>query len=189
MNLLAPARSASIMQFFLGGALAVFGLVILLAASFAPMSEVADQIRRQGMSVPEVTGWTAAELLRLVYSVLGSGIILTGGILLLLAAFVRGGGMLAVASSMAVNVLISLVLLVFVVDGLIQMPGNPMSGLFSLIIGGGGVGMCGVTIARLVGAIRVTSQIRGLRMMQQMQFQEFQHGQGGPFSLRPPDAP
>jgi hypothetical protein len=120
--------------------------------------------------------------IRLVFSIFSGMMLLTGGLLLLLTIFVRRGGKASTICSIVVNCLVGLFLGMSLLSDLLQVASNPMV-IAPLLLTLGVLGLCIVTIAKLVVALKSSGSAQAQAMQQayywMMQQQAGAYGQAG----------
>jgi len=193
----APPRSealaAGLWQLILGALIFLGGTCVGAAIWVAPDELVMQAARQQQASLPQMQNFTLVQEIRLVFLVFSGMMLLTGGLLLLLTIFVRKGGKASTVCSIAVNCIVGLFLALSLLSDLLQVAGNPMV-IAPLLLTLGVLGLCIVTIAKLVVALKSSGSAQAQAMQQayywMMQQQAGGYGQAGYGGYLPPqDAP
>lgn len=178
----AEGRAAAMWQMILGGLIFVAGTCIGTAIWVAPDALVTQAVRQQQASLPPMENLSLVQEIRLVFSVFSGVMLLTGGLLLLLTIFVRQGGKASTVCSIALNCLVGLFLGMSLLSDLLQVVGNAMV-IAPLLISLAVLGLCIVTIAKLVIALKSTGSAQAQAMQQayywMMQQQAGAYGQAG----------
>jgi hypothetical protein len=148
-----PAQVAAIWQLVIGGILLLAGTCFGAVAWLAPTNLIEDQMRVQATTVPDIPGWSSAEVLRTEFYVAAGVQFSVGLTLVVLALFVRRGGHGTALASIVFIVLICLVLVLNGAGSIATSGGNPLV-LLSLLIIAGLLGLCINTIRKLWEAYR-----------------------------------
>ncbi len=175
-------RAAGLWQLILGSLVFVGGTCVGAAIWVAPDELVMQAARQQQASLPQMQNLSMVQEIRLVFSVFSGMMLLTGGLLLLLTIFVRQGGKASTICSIAVNCLVGLFLGMSLLSDLLQVAANPMV-IAPLLLTLGVLGLCIVTIAKLVVALKSAGSAQAQAMQQayywMMQQQAGAYGQAG----------
>jgi hypothetical protein len=206
---LGPARRASSLMYGLGGFIAAGGLCCagvgaMLPQMLAQQPELLDEI---AASAPGIT----PEFFQWIFVGLGALGLVVGIAMLVLAYFVRGGGLAPIVTAIVLTVLMTLYLLLNLVLTLVGLAGGGAAGA-----GGAGqamLGLCfvivplglfGLLLTWLIQAARSAGQVRAQREQQQAQFWQYQQQQhaygqgygaggyappGGAYGVPPPPPP
>jgi hypothetical protein len=173
-DLLGPARRASILQGILGG------LMILCSVGVGAVPWIGspgDMIESSGMQVPQLPpGWTLDQFVRLVYGILAGCGSIVGISLLVLCVFVRRGGAAPAITSIVLEGLVVLILVLNVISGIIQALGNPVLGI-AVVLLAVPLSLFLLNITWLVGAVRNAGRIAFARQQYQAQFYMHQQQQ------------
>jgi hypothetical protein len=190
-------RGAALWQFILAGIILLGGTCVGLFI-FMPeqlMNEIAAQQQR---SLQPIDHLSPVQEIRLIAIIGSTAMLAAGGLLLLLAFFVRRGGKVSTIFSVIVACGITLFLALSAWSDLLEMANNPMA-VMPLLISVGVLGLCIVTIMKLVGVLRSSDTVQ-MQAMQQAYYWMMQqqqatgsYGQGGygygPGAAPPPAAP
>ncbi len=161
----AEGRAAAMWQMILGGLIFIGGTCIGTAVWVSPDDLVTQTIRQQQASFPTIQGMTLVQELRLLFSIFSGMMLLAGGLLLLLAIFVRQGGKASTICSIILNGLIGLFLGISLLSDLLQVVTNPMV-VAPLLLTLAILGLCIVTIAKLAIALKSTGGAQTQAMQQ-----------------------
>jgi hypothetical protein len=173
----AAGRAAALWQLILGALLFLSGSCVVTAVAVVPDDVMNKAIEQQHTVLPPFGNMSPAQELRLGMSIISGVMIVAGGVMLLLAFFVRRGGRVSTVFSIVFTSVIALILLVNFVSGLIQLAGNPQV-ILPLALFGGILALCAVTIAKLVAALRSSGSVQ-MQAMQQAYYWMMQHQQTG----------
>jgi hypothetical protein len=175
-------RAAGLWQLILGCLVFVGGTCVGAAIWVAPDELVMQAARQQQASLPPMQNLSLVQEIRLVFSIFSGMMLLTGGLLLLLTIFVRRGGKASTICSIVVNCLVGLFLGMSLLSDLLQVASNPMV-IAPLLLTLGVLGLCIVTIAKLVVALKSSGSAQAQAMQQayywMMQQQAGAYGQAG----------
>ena len=158
-------RAAAMWQMILGALVFLTGTCIGAAIWVASDDLVTQAVHQQQASLPPMQNLSLVQEVRLVFSVFSGVMLLTGGLLLLLTIFVRQGGKASTVCSIILNCLIGLFLGISVLSDLLQVAGNLMV-VAPLLLTLGVLGLCIVTIAKLVVALKSTGSAQSQAMQQ-----------------------
>lgn len=173
----AHGRAAGLWQLVLGALIFLSGSCVMTAVWVVPDDMMMQAVHQQQTNLPPVQGLTPVQEIRL-FTTVGSGLMmLAGGLLLSLVFFVRRGGKISTVLSIVVNGVIALVVLMNFATGLTQVARSPAA-IIPLALFGGILALCGITIARLVVALR-SSGTAQMQAMQQAYYWMMQHQQAG----------
>jgi hypothetical protein len=171
------ARAAGIWQAVLGGLIFFLGSCALAAVWIAPDQIMVEALRQQKADIPKIEGLTPQQEIRLAMT-LGSGVmIFFGAVLSLLAVFVRRGGKIAIITSMVMNGLLGLLMLVNFAVGLRQIAANPMA-IVQVLMVGGFLALVVTTFTKLIAALHSAGSNQQMAMQQQAYYWMMQQ-QGG----------
>jgi hypothetical protein len=137
----------------IGGILLLAGTCFGTIAWLAPTNLIEDQLRIAATTLPDLPGWSAAEILRTEFYVAAGVQFAIGLLLVVLAIFVRRGGHGSALASIVCIVLIGLVLVLNAMQTIATSGGNPLM-LFSLLVVAGMLGLCINTVRKLWEAYR-----------------------------------
>jgi hypothetical protein len=185
---LRPARVGAILQLILGAVLVlvptcVGGLVMAARAQFSAVF----QTQVSHMQLPP--GTTPDDVLRAAF-LMGVVNVVVGVVLIVLAISVRRASRTGAILSLCLNGIVGLVMLLTLLNGLRQMAVAPSGGgLFALIIVGGGLALCGTTIAKLVQIVRSRHDLHGLAIQQSQYWAMMQQQMGGGYGYGYPPPP
>lgn len=172
---LAPARRASVLMFILGGLGLACGLCIGVVIMIAPLEQVIEQ---SGVDFSEFRqmGYAPEKVLRVMYG--GMSIVATifAIALIVLAAFVRRGGLGAIVTSLVLCGLVILLLLLSLASVLVQLGrlAGAAETVISLFLIGGLLSIFILQFVWLIKAARASSAVRILRQQHQMQYWQYQ---------------
>ncbi len=190
----AAGRAAGLWQLILGALLFLSGSCVVTAVAVVPDDVMNKAIEQQHTVLPPFGNMSPAQELRLGMSIISGVMIVAGGVLLLLAFFVRRGGRISTVFSIVFTSVIALVLLINFVSGLLQLAGNPQV-ILPLALFGGILALCAVTIAKLVAALSSSgsAQMQAMQqayywMMQHQQTEGYGYGQNAGGQPPPPPA-
>jgi hypothetical protein len=173
----AAGRAAALWQLVLGGLIFLSGSCVITAVWVVPDNVMVEAARQQQTNLPPIQNLTPVQEIRL-FTTVGSGMmIVAGGLLVLLMFFVRRGGKISTILSIVLNSVIALVLLMNFVAGLGQVAIRPAA-IVPLALFGGILALAGITIGKLVVALR-SSGTAQTQAMQQAHYWMMQHQQNG----------
>jgi hypothetical protein len=193
----AAGRAAALWQLVLGALLFLSGSCVVTAVAVVPDDVINKAIEQQHTVLPPFQNMSPAQELRLGMSIISGLMIVAGGVLLILIFFVRRGGRVSTVFSIVFTSIIAVILLINLVNGLMQLAGNPQV-ILPLALFGGILALCAVTIAKLVAALKASgsAQMQAMQqayywMMQHQQAGGYGYGQsaGGPGPSAPPPPP
>ena len=190
-ELLGPARRASVLQGILGGSM----ILCCVGIGALPwLGTPTQMIDTSAMHIPEMPpGWTLDQFIRLAYGVLGGCGSIIGISLLVLCVYVRRGGAAPAITSLVLEGLVVVVLVLNVISGTVQAISNPVVGIAVLAILVPLV-LFLINMAWLAGAARNAGRIATARQQYQSQFYAYQQQQqaygqtpyGAPAAPAPP---
>jgi hypothetical protein len=175
----AAGRAAALWQLILGALLFLSGSCVVTAVAVVPDEVMNKAIEQQHTVLPPFGNMSPAQELRLGMSIISGVMIVAGGVLLLLAFFVRRGGRISTVFSIVFTSVISLILLINFVSGLLQLAGNPQV-ILPLALFAGILALCAITIAKLVAALKSSGSAQ-MQAMQQAYYWMMQHHQAGTY--------
>jgi hypothetical protein len=171
-------RAAGLWQLILGALIFLTGSCAATAVWVVPDEVVYRAFQQQQHSqLPPVGDMSPAQEMRLIMTIASGVMIVAGGVLLILMIFVRRGGKVSTVFSIVFTGIITLILLANFVSGLMQMPGHPEV-IFPLALIGGVLALSGVTIVKLIVALRSAGTTQ-MQAMQQAYYWMMQNQQGG----------
>ncbi|HEX4052857.1 MAG TPA: hypothetical protein VHX86_01195 [Tepidisphaeraceae bacterium] len=196
----AAGRAAALWQFILGGVIFLGGTCAGLLV-FMPDNLMNEVARQQQRNLQPINNLTPVQEIRLIATIGSGTMLVAGGLLLLLAFFVRRGGKVSTIFSMVLNGVIALFLGMSLLGDLLQLGSNPMV-VMPLLLSIGVLGLCIVTIVKLSAALKSAgaNQAQAMQqayywMMQQQQAAGgsgqagYGYGQGYPPPPNPPAPP
>ncbi len=161
----AAGRSAALWQTILGAILFLAGTCVVSVVWAAPDSFMNDVMRQQQTDLPPMQGFTPVQEIRLLASVACGMMIGAGALLLLFSFFVRKGGKASIILSLILNALIALFMLMNLASSFVQLA-QRAAAIFPIVMLAGMLFVCGVTIVKLVAALRSAEPAQQLAMQQ-----------------------
>lgn len=150
----AEGRAAAMWQLILGTLIFLCGACvgILVFMPDAILNQIAHQPQ---FNVPPIEHLTPVQEIRLAATAGSATLLVAGGLLLLLALFVRKGGKASTVGSIILNCMVGLFMAMGLPNELLQIAANPMA-IVSLLISLGVLALCITTIAKLSIAFKST---------------------------------
>jgi hypothetical protein len=188
-GLLAPARRAAILMFVLGGLSLACSVCVGSIATLAPIDRI---LRERNFQIPDSAnlGMPADQLIRIFLVTMAVLALLKGIVMIVLAIFVRRGGIGSIITSIVIGVLVLLLLLLQAAAALVQAargaPGQGVSLLLIIVA----IGLYGLLVSWLFQAARAAGAVRAMRTQSQLwQFQQQQMYPQGGYGAPPPPPP
>jgi hypothetical protein len=172
---LGPARRAGALMMVLGALGLTCAACLILVVLFAPMQSL---IAQSGVSIPSAAevGMQPETFMRVMYGMLAGASIVVSLLLLILAIFVRRGSSVAIITSIVIDSLIILFLILNLLTSLVQIlrsPGMVIGLLLVLVLLGSFV----LLMVWLIQAIKATSALRAAQTQYQQQYWQYQQQQ------------
>jgi small-conductance mechanosensitive channel len=190
-GLLAPARRAAILMFILGGLSLACSVCLGSVLKLAPLDQM---IQERHFEIPDSAnlGMTPEQIMRIFIGVVAVLALVKAIVTIILAIFVRRGGIGSIVTSIVLFVLVLLVILLQLSGSALQAargaPGQlPVVAGFLVAIA-----LYGLLLTWLFQAARAAPAVRAMRtqsQLWQMQQQQQMYGQGGYAPPPPPPLP
>ena len=160
----APGRSAAIWQFIVGGIIFLLGTCMGGVMMAVPDTLISQMLAQEHIQFPPMANLTPEQALRMGFIIFCGIMFVLGGLLLVLAFFVRRGGRRSIVASISINMIVGIFALMDLFSNVAQAGGNPAILLgIPLIIGF--LALCIITIIKLFAALNAS----GTAQMQAMQ--------------------
>jgi hypothetical protein len=183
--LLAPARRAAILMFVLGGIGLLCGGCLGTFTLFVPM----DQIVRQIKLPPNDLQMPPEQIVKFALVISAIMMLAQAIVTIVLAFFVRRGGIGAVATAIVLCALVLLVLAIRAIAMVAQLASGGLS-IGEILITIALIALYALLATWLIQAARASSSIRALRLQYQSQYwQQQQQAQMGYGIQQPPPPP
>jgi hypothetical protein len=185
-GLLAPAKRAAILMFVLGGLNLACGACVGVFARIGPIDQL---VARANVQLPPDLNMPPEQLFRIFLGILAALSLLHAIAMIILAVFVRRGGIGSIVTSIVLCVLVLLLLAMQGIGAVVRGAAGQPQGLIFFVIG---IGLYGLLFAWLIQAARAAAAVKTMRMQSQLwqiQQQQQMYGQGGYAPPPPPPPP
>jgi hypothetical protein len=190
-ELLAPAKRASILMYILAGLSLCCGACIAGVSPFIPWEQMNAPELQEARNMLSQAGVS----MKVLFIAVGIIFMVPGLIYVILAFFVRKGGLASVITSIVLSVLAILWFLINLVSSLVHAASQPPSQVAgALCVSVVPLAMLILLVVWLIQAARNASQIRLLEAHQQAQYWQYQqqqqmYPQAGGYAPLPPQQP